>query len=330
MNSPSPLQGWNHLQLYIMPNQNLNKRRVTKNSKRAALPQSEGKTRMAVPQIRGAPAGVSQDRQQFTEFAAGNTRGSLVMRTCAAISQIQRISTTAQGNGLADNTAAYVSVQLNLTDAAGLTGAGTKTGFAFLSPVFDLIASAFVRYRIRKLIFHYEPQSSSSSTERLVFAFANDPVHPVLWNATPPTQAALLALSDSRAFSPWAPWSMDVSNKISKDELYCYSEPSTTVSSFVERFSDFGVISCVTSSVSGSNTPCGVLYMESEIELIEFCPISVTRPSALTKICDKANNHLAKRPSTKWGAPQPVKEAESMVCQEHSTTTESQSCVCHR
>jgi hypothetical protein len=114
-----------------------------------------------------------------------------------------------------------------------------------------------------------------------VFAFAEDPVHPILWNATVPTQNNLLALADSVAFMPWKGWSMDVSHKLIRGQrFYTYSDAGTsTVTLQTERFADFGVISCITSSVSqGSSAICGVLYMETVIELEEFCPIVTTAP----------------------------------------------------
>lgn len=140
-----------------MPTQIPKRRRAQVNPKRAVLKKNEDRVRMAYPEMLGAPAGVSQDRQQYTEFASGSARGALLVKTQFALAQLQRISTAAQGNALADNTQAFVSAQLNLTDPMGLTGAGTKTGMSFLSPIFDLIGSAFVRYRVRRLVFHYEP-----------------------------------------------------------------------------------------------------------------------------------------------------------------------------
>jgi hypothetical protein len=176
-------------------------------------------------------------------------------------------------------------VQLNLTQPAALSGGGTKVNSQYTSPVFDLIASAFVRYRVNSLKFHYEPQAAATTSERLVFAFAEDPMHPILWNATVPTQTGLLALGDSVAFAPWRSWTMDVSRRLSKEMFYTFTDPSTTVASFAERFSDFGCISCVTNSI-GTTTASGILYMEIDIELLEFCPISVTLP---------ASKHLAQR-----------------------------------
>lgn len=242
--------------------------------------------------MQGAPAGVSQDLQQFTRFKPGSTEGSLVIQSCAAIARLVRVPPVAGGPGFGDVSSQYNSVQLNLTDPAGLLPAGTKTPFTYMTPIFDLIGSAFVRYRMKKLIFHYEPQSSATTTEQMVFAFANDPLHPVLWNSTIPTPAALLSVADSIAFAPWRAWSMNVSKKVADNWLYTFSDTSTTVAEFVERFSDFGVMSCVTNSAAGTTAYSGVLYAEMEFELKEFCPISVTRPSALRALASKVDFHL--------------------------------------
>jgi len=248
-------------------------------------------------QMMGAPAGVSQDLQQFTEFyphPAGRT--GIQIHSCAAIYNVRKIAAGSVGGALSGITAGEsISIQLNLTDPAGLANAGTKSAHGFLTPIFDLIGSAFVRYKVKKLVFHYEPQASATDSQRLVFAFANDPLHPVLWNATVPGQDDLLSLSDSIAFMPWRAWSMDVTESLTKESLYTYSSSSTTVAEFVERFSDFGVISCITSANTGTSTFGGVLYMETIVELDEFCPISVTRPALLGKLLKKVERHYNSR-----------------------------------
>jgi hypothetical protein len=253
----------------------------------------------------GAPAGVSEDLQQFTKFKPSGKDGALIMHTCAAIFNILKAQNHASvGAALSGSESQSVSVQLNLTDPAGLSSGSVKAFNGYLSPIFDLIGSAFVKYRVRKLIFHYEPQASATDGQRMVFAFAADPLHPVLWNSTLPDQNDLLALADSIAFMPWRGWSMNVSSKVSKNEFYTFSDASTTVTEFVERFSDFGVISCLTDSVNqASDLAGGVLYMETEIELMEFCPITATRPSSLLRLKDKAEKHAARKGSNPGGRP---------------------------
>lgn len=230
------------------------------------------------------------------------------MHTQAAIFNILKTSGSASNPALQEAGGDEgMSAQLNMTDPARLSNAGTKGSIDYLSPVYDLIASAFVRYKVKKLVFHYEPQASATDSQRLVFAYANDPLHPILWNATIPTQASCLALADSIAFMPWRAWSMDVTHRLGDNTFFTFSDSSTTVTEFVERFSDFGVISCITSENSvGAPVVGGVLYMEAVIEFSEFCPISVTRPSSLQKMARKALKHGARSISS--DRPQPDHE----------------------
>jgi len=280
--------------------------------------------------VQNAPVGRSGARKQKTSFYAHNE--GIGIRSCAAIYQVASETNTATGTALVNPNNIYQSVQLNLTDPAGLRTAGTKESCPFTSPIFDLIASAFVRYRVKKLVFHYEPQSNATTDARLVFAFANDPLHPLLWSSTPPDSSDLLALADSQPFMPWLEWSMDLTDKVSKDKLFTYSEASTTVGEFAERFSDFGVISCVTSLASQAATKlCGVLYMEIDIELSEFCPITVTRPSVLKSLENKVSYHHEQRMKRIGGRP-PVATSEEVkeetreeICH---TTPEQGSCSC--
>lgn len=252
-----------------------------------------------------APAAASSDMRQFTSFKPGSKPGNLVMHTNAAISRVLRENTAATSTGamLPGNGFLGVSLELNLTHPLRLDATGGANLDSFITPIFDLIASAFVRYRLRKLVFHYQPQAASTDGEQLVFAFAADPVHPILWNATPPDANDLLALADSKAFMPWKPWSMDVTGSVdTKTIMYTYSDPATSVGTFTERFSDFGVISCVGATPNQSNLlSCGVLYMESEIELMEFCPISVTRPSAAKHLTQRLSQSAAS--SSSYGRP---------------------------
>lgn len=230
----------------------------------------------------GAPAAVSNDLQQYTRFTG--SKNGLVMHTCCAVAEINKTSTAPISGGalkmLGNNLA---SVQLNLTAPIGRNASGAFAA-PFLSPVWDLIGSAFTRYRVRKLVFHYEPQAASTESGRLVFAFAEDPDHPLLWAAAP-TSSNLLAVADSVAFMPWRPWSMDVTDKLDNTLYYTY-DFNATATSATDRFSNFGVMACVTSDLAAETVVGGVLYMETEIELVEFCPVSVTRP-ALSNLARK-------------------------------------------
>jgi len=324
MNSPSPLQGLEPSTNCIeMPKKSSSQ--SSKNTKKAARPMASGRQVRPGTLISGAPVAVAVSRQQFVHFGQGERKDSLRMKCRINLADVQRISTAAQGNGLFDGTQAFVSEQLNLTAPMGLTGAGTKTAANWISPIFDLIASAFTRYRVRGLKFHYCPQSSTTTGERLIFAFANDPVHPVLWNSTPPTAAALESLADSVPFGPWETWSLDCTDRVAQDVLFTYSDPSTSVGQITERFSDFGVIALVTSSASGANTACGVLQMELDVELMEFCPITTTRPTLLARLAKRVKCHLELKSVRKDGPPQEDMEREQNEPSNAETLCEAES-----
>lgn len=227
----------------------------------------------------GAPVAVSEDIQQYTVFLPNHGPRSIRMKTCAAICEINREGGTTQSgfNMLSGNGA--TAIMLNLTEPRRVQDSNT-TNENYVSPVFDLLASAFTRYKIHSLKFHYEPQAAATTTERMVFAFAPDPIHPLI-TSTAPSSAKLLAVADSVAFAPWRSWTMDVSSHVRSKTFYTYSDPGTTTTvALSERFSDFGSIGCVTSSTETTALQCGILYMEVDVELIEFCPIVTTNPSS--------------------------------------------------
>lgn len=263
--------------------------------------------------VGGAPVAISNDLRQFTRFTAGRNGAGLKMHTCCAISEVIRSVNSSTPAALqipiAGTPTGVTAVQLNLTSPYARLG-GVSSGSAnFLSPVWDLIGSAFTRYRVNKLVFHYEPQSATTNGERLVFAFARDPDHPLLWTASP-TSANNLSVADSVAFMPWRGWSMDVTKELD-DTLYYTYDFNASVTSATDRFSNFGVISCVTSGINSGlpSEVCGVLYMETEVELIEFCPISVTRPS-LSLLASKLPARGDKNDGAK---PAKVDEKEAML-----------------
>lgn len=246
----------------------------------------------------GAPVAVSRDLQQYTQFASSGD--GLVMRTCAPISIIRREASNVSipsGNypfGALVNDAVgnlnFQAAAMRLSPTAPYSRLNaTLFPVKFTSPVWDLIGSAFTRYRVKKLSFHYEPQSSAVAGERMVFAFAADPEHPIL-SKNDLVQRELLALADSVAFMPWKEWSMDVSHRLERDRLfYTFVEPFGEA---VDRFSTFGIISCMTDAQSATSREAGVLYMESEIEFVQFCPISTMAPEAAVVLADSImSNH---------------------------------------
>jgi hypothetical protein len=168
-----------------------------------------------------------------------------------------------------------------LTNPNSFNELGNKESFSLVSPIWQLIASVFVKYRVKRCVFHYMPQSAATEEGRMVFAFAADAVHPLIWRKQMRSQE-LLALGDSVAFMAWKSWSMDVSHRLADTEYYTYAFPEegAGAGSFVERLNDFGVLGCVTSGVLGSGTvpkKAGVLYMETVVEFDEFCPITNDR-----------------------------------------------------
>lgn len=203
------------------------------------------------------------------------------MHTCAPIAELCSEVVSGKPGAIASGESAVNSVQLSVTNPTSLNRNNAKEEFEYVSPIWQMISTVFVKYRVVKCILHYMPQSTADEDARMVFAFAADPVHPLLWKKDT-TSRELLAVSDSVAFMPWKSWSMDVTSKLGSQEFYTYAYPEagSGVGSFVERFNDFGVIAATTSGVLASGTipkKSGVLYLESTIEFDEFCPISDER-----------------------------------------------------
>jgi len=240
-------------------------------------------------QTSGAPASVSTDVIQFTRFKPSNNGRGLTMHTCAAIATVGTTGVTGTGQWglIAESGNNYGAVALSLTNPLWAFD-GTSEADGFLSPIYDLIASAFVRYRVLSCKFHYAPQLTTTVEGRLVFAFANDPTHPlILPPVTAMSQSNLLALADSMPFAPWRPWSMDVTSSIQVDNKYYTYTPETSTTVEVIRFDNFGSIGLIISDTGLTIGPAanyGILYMELETELQEFCPVSLIRPSLYKKI----------------------------------------------
>jgi hypothetical protein len=139
----------------------------------------------------------------------------------------------------------------------------------------------------------------------MVFAFANDPCHPLVFpngGSTLPTTAGLESLADSIPFAPWAAWSLDVSKKLTKEWLYTAVDSATSGGGDDEtnvttaRFDSFGSYGLVVGTASTSTAVnYGVLYMEFSLEFREFCPISATRPASLLKLMRKIELHHSRR-----------------------------------
>lgn len=153
-------------------------------------------------------------------------------------------------------------------------GASAVAGIAaqWISPHIPLLALAFDRYRMESLSFRYEPQSTAVVSDRLVFAWTDDPSHPILGDnpSSVPSQLQCLITQDSVAFMPWKEWSLKV--PVARDMRFLYESAPTSVS---DRFSCMGAASCVasTSSVTPTAVVYGVLYVQMVIDLFDPVPI---------------------------------------------------------
>jgi len=157
-----------------------------------------------------------------------------------------------------------------------------RTGASWISPIMTLLALLFVRFKVKKLKFHYRPQVSTNVSDQLVFAWTADPYHPLIGLGLTSLEAdsissqRLLAMADTMPFSPWLAWSMDVTDSLDGDfEHYCSITGGTpTVTTFDPslRLAFAGTFAC-TNTVNTATVPYGVLYAETEIEFREFCPL---------------------------------------------------------
>jgi len=261
-----------------------------------------------------AAVAVSNDLQQFVKFSAGRKDSTLRVHAQIPLYQISSNSTagsTPQIGSFLANGVNYAHLALNpLYGLNNPVGAPFETAVSYLSPVTNLLGATFVRYQIHKLKFCYEPQSSTTVNDRLVFAFAEDPDHPLIRVEDNLTQDDLLSLSTSIAFAPWRSWEMDVSSTIKQDLMYVYDESSQTTN----RFAFYGIMGCVSSFIpTTDDTPAtvyGILYGNITIDFVEFCPVTTSqvgltrrgpasRSRKLTNVGDKDCENEAEDPAKK-------------------------------
>lgn len=271
--------------------------------------------------VSSAPAGTNEFMQYYTRFKGKGQ--SLGISACLPICEVAFQPDPSPGSIVMEGTDVVTpGTQICYTAMLGLNrvicladNLGAESGLypylyaeaGYISPVFDLIGSCFVRWRVNGLKFHYTPQSTTTVQGRAVFAFAEDPLHPLLnrflsdagtnpklVSAVPPTQTILLALSDSMAFAPWLPWSMDLSSRVRQNELYTtvQIEFLTETPNFAPDFasddvaglaatmrqSALGCFSIVAETTEEVGYIGGVLWMELDFDLIEFCPTTETIP----------------------------------------------------
>lgn len=182
--------------------------------------------------------------------------------------------------------------------------------YGFISPALDLFSSAFVRYRVVGLKFCYEPQSPTTKAQRCVFAYANDPIHPlILEPQTTTSTEKLLALEDSIAFAPWLPWTLDCSRSCNTDLLYCSQSAVASTGATADptnitdlRFTSFGSVACAVDNRNMDEPEVfGVVYIEMGIELFELNPVSTDRPES--KLGGGTNPDEASTSELKLGLP---------------------------
>ncbi len=246
-----------------------------------------------------APAAVSNYvKQQISFYGSGDTLG---MRGKIALFDVSTSGNAGTTNALIGGGASTGVYACRLSPTAPTvtnTTPAYSTTIGFISPALDLLGSAFTRYKVKRAKFHYLPMFTTNSSQQLIFGYAADPCHPLLSGSTAgiPTFAGIESLSDSRPFAPWCEWEMDVTKKLPKDWLYTSSNSGdTTAGSDTARFDNWGSIACVTSTPGTATAErYGVLYLEFDIEFMEFCPISVTRPSLLRVLAAKLMRHAEK------------------------------------
>jgi len=227
-----------------------------------------------------APAGVSTNRRMTLSYSSGMVggRSSLKISACVPLCEV---GNDAFNNGLFiqhSTTAFYASTaQLDPTAIPNTLSASATTPIPvaasnWISPHVPLLSVAFDRYRITGLTFHYEPQSTTTVADRLVFAWTDDPVHPFLspFSGLVPPQLDLLVTQDSMAFAPWKPWSLQL--PVSSEPKYLY-QPDSSGPSVSDRFSAFGCFSCVGSAAPSSQILYGILYASVQMEFFDPVPI---------------------------------------------------------
>jgi hypothetical protein len=160
----------------------------------------------------------------------------------------------------------------------------TVSAANWISPVIQQINEVFGKYKIRRLRIHYQPQSSTNTTDAFAFAFSQDPAKDVLY--TPTTAAinpsTMLGFMDSVAFSAWNRWTLNLDRAIDKEKEYlCEAElvisrdatgPDYNLGAAGLRQTCFGAIGCSLTATASASLNTGVIYLESEIDFLQMAP----------------------------------------------------------
>lgn len=246
--------------------------------------------------LSGAPIAQSGTLQQKVEFRAGNKPGNLIVRARLPLISVCGATESSYPTGGIRSPSSNTALNFLLLSPRDLVNVGALGDYhlPWINPVLPLMSSAFTRYRINKLVFEYMPQVEATRRGRLVFAYADDPVHPLLYsNSTDDHESRCLAVSDSIAFAAWTNWTLDVSKNVRNNILYVADPYSAIGTEQTNRFSHFGIINIYTSPEAGvATTPeeFGILYVDIEVELMEFCPIARTVSSTAVDSTEKTVN----------------------------------------
>lgn len=252
-----------------------------------------------------APAAVSQNTPRhayrYSSIKVGSHEG-IRIHSCIPIAQIGCSGAGNNGFQMSPTLGGAVTtpqtVALTPYNAQGVEWVPTFSTYSalieysWISPHIPLVSLAFDRYRVMGCTFRYEPQSTATLSERLVFSWTDDPEHPFLSpssnvsGTTQITQMNQLITKDSVAFMPWKKWDLPV--PVSSEPKFLYDLAGNNL-----RFSNFGVMTCTTTS--GVANTYGILYVDLIVDLFDPVPIvtSGNIPAYLRLL--RGNHHRLQR-----------------------------------
>jgi hypothetical protein len=235
-----------------------------------------------------APAAVSDFLTQSVKFKPSKGGKGLIMEVCLPLCDITGTTFTTGSRGvLTPQGTSFDALTVNPvlpiggTSSTGEMFSGSVVT-SYINPAWSLISAAFTRWKIRKLIFKYRPQSTSTLADQLVFAFAADPSHSLigLLSTGILTNSSLLNVGDSIPFMPWMAWDMDVSSTLRTESELFMADKFSVDDVMDTRFSQAGVFTCTHGTSQATPIVYGVLYGCAEFELLEFCPITTVDATA--------------------------------------------------
>jgi hypothetical protein len=260
-----------------------------------------------------APAAVSEQMPKRTMGISGDMNVGIQLSIMAPLCQLETASAGTSGDpggflcgGWSSSTSttsqslsnlSQLSLNPMLMQGVYQNGGATNALYAALPDNVFLsnLASNFSRYRVKKLAFHYEPQSTSSEVARYAFAYSQDPCQRYIGIPAGPVAqyAAAVPLADTSLdstpnsvfFAPWQSWSMDCP----VDELQChymwYPRNYGTLSSSVYvdsaqmRMGNHGLIACICSGATGG-LQTGRLFIEAVYDFFDPVPQNILSSGA--------------------------------------------------